>query len=588
MMEAPERELGGIAGAVEEAVDRPTPSQRLLLDRLALMSKRLSESTFQLAVLGQFKRGKSTLLNALLGYPLLNAGILPLTAVPTFLFGSPTTTLRLKYATGTVEEQNPRTPEDLTAAIAAATTEEYNPHNLKGLERVDVGVSFSPWLNDLVLIDTPGIGSTHSHNTHAAHAVLPECDAALFVVSADPPITEAEVEYLAAICRTVSRIIIILNKVDLVDRDDRENAIRFLTSVIAQHDAPQIDPKVFPVSARAALAARQNGDCDGLEASGVPALERYLRSTLIDQKHDYLETSVARKTADIVSILHADATLAARALTIPLADLDEKIGFFEAAATDFVRERDNLQDLLAGEWRRMIVRLDVLCEKAEKGARSQLEAVMAEINGASQPGSDQSAIQSVMSMAFDEEFKNICETVDKELTTAITEHQRRYCALAGRVRDTAAALMEVSAPPLALDNWFQIKREPYWIGEARVESLSSITADGLARFLPAKLRRERRLKQLRVAVDRAINRNISDLRWTMRQNIDNSFRRLLDVSGEAVDASIAATREVLSRAQGCRRDTDRSLQVEIEHANDTTARLAALRDQINQHINETG
>lgn len=585
-MEAPERGLVGIASAVEEAVEQPTPSQRLLLDRLSDMKKRLNDSTFHLAVLGQFKRGKSTLLNALVGYPLLSTGVLPLTTVPTFLFGSSTTTLRLRYVTGAVEETNARPLDEMAVAIAAATTEEHNPHNLKGLDRVDVGVLFNPWLNDLILIDTPGIGSTHSHNTDAAHAILPECDAALFVLSVDPPMTEAEADYLATICRTVSRIIIVLNKVDLVDQGDQEKALAFLMSVLAQRAAPQIDPRIFPVSARLALAARQNGDRNGLEASGLPALERHVRSTLIDQKRDHLEVSVARKTADIVDILQADAALAARALTIPLTELDEKISVFDAAATDFARERDNLQDLLSGEWRRAIAKLDILCEQAEKRARSQLEGVVANVNVVSPLDSEQSVIQSVMSVVFDKEFGVICGAVDEDLTAAIKEHQQRYHALVARVRDTAAALMEISVPPAAPDHWFQIKREPYWIGEARVESLSSITADALARFLPTKLRRQRRLRQLRMAVDKAIARNISDLHWAMRQNIDDSFRRLLGASDEAIDASIAATREVLSRAQECRRSTDSSLQAEIEHANATTLRLAALRGQLNRHLKE--
>ena len=47
-----------------------------------------------------------------------------------------------------------------------------------------------------VLIDTPGIGSTFRHNAQATLNFLPQCDAALFLVSADPPITEVEVDFL--------------------------------------------------------------------------------------------------------------------------------------------------------------------------------------------------------------------------------------------------------------------------------------------------------------------------------------------------------------------------------------------------------
>ncbi|MGH6702988.1 MAG: hypothetical protein ACRECG_06255 [Bradyrhizobium sp.] len=95
------------------------------------------------------------------------------------------------------------------------------------------------------MIDTPGIGSTYSHNTSAAHAVVPERDAALFVLSVDPPITEAEVEYLSIICQTASRVVITLNKIDLLDASDRKKAMAFLASVLSQHALGKIDMTIF-------------------------------------------------------------------------------------------------------------------------------------------------------------------------------------------------------------------------------------------------------------------------------------------------------------------------------------------------------
>ena len=73
--------------------------------RITELEERLAEERFHLAVLGQFKRGKSTLLNAFLGRPLLGAGILPLTAVPTFLGLAATPRLKLSYLSGNTEER---------------------------------------------------------------------------------------------------------------------------------------------------------------------------------------------------------------------------------------------------------------------------------------------------------------------------------------------------------------------------------------------------------------------------------------------------------------------------------------------------
>ena len=76
----------------------------------------------------------------------------------------------------------------------------------------------------VVLIDTPGIGSTFTHNTEATLNFLPQCDAALFVVSADPPLTEVEAEFLKEVRSRVSRLFFIFNKVDYLNEQEKRAA----------------------------------------------------------------------------------------------------------------------------------------------------------------------------------------------------------------------------------------------------------------------------------------------------------------------------------------------------------------------------
>ena len=73
--------LGRIEPALEAAIGSESP----LLARLGMLRRRLDQEHLQLAVLGQFKRGKSTFINALLGADLLPTGVIPLTAVATFI-----------------------------------------------------------------------------------------------------------------------------------------------------------------------------------------------------------------------------------------------------------------------------------------------------------------------------------------------------------------------------------------------------------------------------------------------------------------------------------------------------------------------
>jgi GTPase SAR1 family protein len=573
---AGEPTLDEIGTQVRDAVPQPTAAQRRLFAQLDQQASRFRQSAFQLAVLGQFKRGKSTLLNALMGEALLSAGVLPLTAVPTFLSGSPALRLRLSYESGAVEERPVTSIEAMARDIAAATTEEENPHNVKGLRRVDVGVPGTPWLEEITLIDTPGTGSTHTHNTEAAYAVLPECDAALFVCSVDPPITEVELAYLGQIRRTVPRIIVILNKVDLVDSGDLRKASDFLSTIIADRAEAEIDRRVVPVSARQALTARRAGDQAALEASGLAELERYIRTELIGHKRDVLEQSITDKIAEIVAALAGDAAMTAKALSLPLADLDATVRAFDEAAIAFERERINLEDGLNGEWRRALSRLGALCEDLEQRARQQLALRLDGMSVSDQPDEGRSTVARIMNDVFEKEFAALASTVETELTASIDAHQQHYQILVARVRERAGALLNVPLPTALPSEWFQTRRQSYWVGERRVESISSLTADRLARLLPETLRRRRRQRKFREAVDRALTRNISDLHWTMRQNIDDSFRGLIAASREVVEASITSTRDLLATARRRLQEQDIRLHDELENARAVERRLANL------------
>ncbi|MBM4271254.1 MAG: hypothetical protein FJ139_03725 [Deltaproteobacteria bacterium] len=138
------------------------------------LEKRLHAGRFHLAVLGQFKRGKSTFLNALLGDALLPSSVLPLTAIPTFIqFGSSLLVRALSHD-GTVREEavGPR-HEQISEFLSRYVTEESNPHNRLGIAQVDVFYQTPILQKGVVLIDTPGIGSTYRHNTEATLAFPP-------------------------------------------------------------------------------------------------------------------------------------------------------------------------------------------------------------------------------------------------------------------------------------------------------------------------------------------------------------------------------------------------------------------------------
>ena len=250
------------------SVVSPSASQVKLLQRLDSLRQRIAANRFHLALLGQFKRGKSTLLNALLGADVLPTGVIPVTAIPIFLQAASTPSLRVTFTGGRIEEYEADTPSAFRERLTAFVTEEANPRNMLGVARVELRLPSELLASGVVLIDTPGVGSTFHHNTAAANAVLAECDAAFFVVSPDPPITEVEVQFLASVRQTVARIIVVLNKIDTVEPDERIIVEAFLRRVLAEQAGLDMTTPIFCLSGRDALRARLVGDC------GAPGGER--------------------------------------------------------------------------------------------------------------------------------------------------------------------------------------------------------------------------------------------------------------------------------------------------------------------------
>jgi hypothetical protein len=184
--------LSVLIAKAEASLPDPTPTQRELLAKLVGVQTRIEEGRLRVAVLGQFKRGKSTLLNALLGVPLLPTGITPVTAIPTFVREASSPSLRVEFE-GAGEPFYSRNESDFPSILARYVSEAENPDNRAKVRRVELAVNTARLGDSVILVDTPGVGSTFVHNTRTAEAVLTDCDVGVFVVSADPPITEVRV-----------------------------------------------------------------------------------------------------------------------------------------------------------------------------------------------------------------------------------------------------------------------------------------------------------------------------------------------------------------------------------------------------------
>ncbi len=200
------------------------------------------DELFLLVMVGEFNAGKSAFINALLGQPILKEGVTPTTTQINIL----------RYGESqerTVVDENVHA---LTAPVAL--------------------------LSEISIVDTPGTNAIIRKHETITSQFVPRSDLVLFITSADRPFTESERAFLERIRDWGKKVVIVLNKIDILQNEDDLAQAR---AFIAENARLLLGmtPEIFPVSARAALRAKQ-GEQDLWPESRFEPLEKYIFETL--------------------------------------------------------------------------------------------------------------------------------------------------------------------------------------------------------------------------------------------------------------------------------------------------------------------
>jgi len=270
---------------------------------------------FLLVVAGEYNAGKSGLINALLGARHLEQGVTPTTdAVELITHGD---------------------------APAAAT-------GADGVRRRRVP---APLLREIQIVDTPGTNAIIRQHEALTRDFIPRADLVVFVTSADHPFTESERQFLALIRDWGKKVVVAVNKIDVVERPaEREQVEAF----VRDHAAELLGeaPRVFPVSARDALRAREAGEAPDADWS---AFEGWLFEYLTDAEIFRLKLGSPLGIVEKV-VGEAREDVARRAALLGgdravLEAIDQDVAAFETRTREAIASRLEAVDNLVGALR---------------------------------------------------------------------------------------------------------------------------------------------------------------------------------------------------------------------------------------------
>ena len=300
---------------------------------IAQLVSRINEGRFFVACVGQFKRGKSTLLDALVGEELLPTGVVPVTTVPTVLrYG------RQRNARVLIDGKwKAIRPEDLGQYVS----EELNPENEKGVEGVEAFLASPLLASGMCLVDTPGIGSVFSGNTEATNDFIPQIDAAILVVGADPPISGDELALMEAVGADVDHIFVVLNKMDRVSLHECRQAGAFATKVLATRLKKPVQ-RIYEVSALNRLNGSGNND-------DWEALTQDLKRLASQSGQDMTRAAAERGVRRFSASLRRSVEQRLRALTEPIANSEQRIANLRQTVSQAEQSLRDLGTLFSAE-----------------------------------------------------------------------------------------------------------------------------------------------------------------------------------------------------------------------------------------------
>jgi len=205
-------------------------------------SIRQIDDLFLLVIVGEFNAGKSSFINALLGDHLLNEGVTP-------------TTTQINIIRYGAEYQETISDKDILVIAAPI-----------------------PLLKEISIVDTPGTNAIMRKHEEITNLFVPRSDLVIFVTSADRPLSESERAFLQQIRDWGKKLVLVLNKVDLLQNDDEVHQVE---SFIAENirSLLGIQPEIFSVSSRLALQAKK-GSPHLWNKSHFEELEKHIQTSL--------------------------------------------------------------------------------------------------------------------------------------------------------------------------------------------------------------------------------------------------------------------------------------------------------------------
>ncbi len=430
--------------------------------------EKIAKEHFEVAIVGEFKRGKSTLINALLGQEVLPADVLPATATLNRVTYSEEPYVMVEYKNGAEEKVDINKLADYVTKLSYESEK-----TAETVKQATVYYDTAFCKNNVDIIDTPGLNDDEQM-TNVTLSILPEIDAAVFVISANSPFSQFEKEFLEKKMLTsdMGRIIFAVNCFGTFSKEDEDRIVETVEKRIGSYVMEKAKmvmgenskefavykrkigtPKVIGVYAKKALMAKESGDAAMLEESNFPTFERVLETMLTQERGTITLQILANKIISSGSELINSIIIRENSLMM---ETDEFMDKYTAA----IEEIDEIRTKKRAEF----VRINDAANKVFEGLQPILDSYWVQIEETAMKVIDDypmsaedlkrdklKIVYAKLTERIKENIENkaqlICEQIQNEINVALSDEAERLQSFEDEFFASVSRIQEMFAVP---------------------------------------------------------------------------------------------------------------------------------------------
>ena len=540
-------------------------------ERLFAVRDQLISNHFNLVILGQFKRGKTTLINSLVGKEILPSSVVPLTSIVTILkFGNK---IRCYIFMNDGSEKNL-----LIEELHDYVTESGNPKNRRGVKCACIEYPLPLLEKGMQLVDTPGIGSTFLHNTETTYGFLDQLDAAVFLMSADVPISQAEKELLETIKNSTQKIFFVLNKVDNLIPKEITEMSTYNNNVLKEMGfAVQ---EIWPISARKALEAKTFNDENLLLQSGLSHLEDAIGNFLSSEKGRIVLNTAISKLKRITLQIQSHIAVESKTLTDSEEELENKIHTFHKLNTNLKKDKEDIAYLIKGETIKLNKKVEEMLQSFDEAETDRIRNCLQSLyenNHNANPTVLRDEMQEAIKTEIVKGFDVFKEDVEIVISNSIQETFNRFTKRSNDIiqefKTAAEQLFEVSMQQSELSIDLAEDKRFYYM----VQDGTSITEEEvksiLRTFMPKSISRKMVLKEMIDLVASEVGRNCGRTRSSLATRIGSTYNQYSNEISNLGNELIENIEQAIQKGKDIRNSNAESIRNELTTLSNTSGKL---------------